>query len=197
MTSTATSSFLYPPIFNNSFDLTSPSNSSNDDSVDPFDNQIFPSKSMARKPSLPLTAPNSPDSHAFDKQVKMVEPLKSDGGASSIASGSITKNLQDLLKGIDVDSCEVDGESAFFVADLSEVHRQHVRWTNALPRVIPFYGEFLFASLPLPKTFCSSNVNGQLTIFVFCQNSLRRHHSRQVQPRSLRPSPSSSSRNRF
>lgn len=37
-------------------------------------------------------------------------------------------------------SCgEVDSEKAFFVADLSQVWRQHQRWKRALPDVEPFY----------------------------------------------------------
>lgn len=28
---------------------------------------------------------------------------------------------------------------AFFVADLSEIYRQHLRWLRALPRIVPFY----------------------------------------------------------
>lgn len=33
-----------------------------------------------------------------------------------------------------------DAEKAFFVADLSQVWRQHQRWKRALPDVEPFYG---------------------------------------------------------
>ena len=33
-----------------------------------------------------------------------------------------------------------DAEQAFFVADLADVHRQHLRWRAALPDVQPFYG---------------------------------------------------------
>jgi ornithine decarboxylase len=35
---------------------------------------------------------------------------------------------------------EVDAESAFFVADLSQVYRQHERWMKNLPEIIPHYG---------------------------------------------------------
>lgn len=34
---------------------------------------------------------------------------------------------------------ETEAGAAFFVADLGEVYRQHVRWISALPRVIPHY----------------------------------------------------------
>ncbi|KXN81293.1 Ornithine decarboxylase [Leucoagaricus sp. SymC.cos] len=34
---------------------------------------------------------------------------------------------------------EPDAEKAFFVADLSEVYKQHKRWTTCLPEIQPFY----------------------------------------------------------
>jgi ornithine decarboxylase len=43
------------------------------------------------------------------------------------------------LGDINVDECAADGENAFFVADLSEVYRQHLRWIRMLPRIVPFY----------------------------------------------------------
>ena len=33
-----------------------------------------------------------------------------------------------------------NAEKAFFVADLSEVYRQHLRWKACLPDIQPFYG---------------------------------------------------------
>ncbi|KDN38569.1 hypothetical protein K437DRAFT_22141 [Tilletiaria anomala UBC 951] len=53
--------------------------------------------------------------------------------------GSTTDQLRATLGLIDVDECEADGESAFFIADLAEVYRQHLRWTKELPRIVPFY----------------------------------------------------------
>lgn len=35
---------------------------------------------------------------------------------------------------------EPDAEKAFFVSDLSEVYKQHLRWKKCLPFVEPFYG---------------------------------------------------------
>jgi hypothetical protein len=35
---------------------------------------------------------------------------------------------------------EPDAEKAFFVADLGEVYKQHIRWTTCLPEIQPFYG---------------------------------------------------------
>ena len=36
---------------------------------------------------------------------------------------------------------EPDAEKAFFVADLSYVYHQHLRWKRLLPEIEPFYGE--------------------------------------------------------
>lgn len=39
---------------------------------------------------------------------------------------------------------EPDAEKAFFVADICEVYRQHLRWKAALPQIEPFYGLLLY-----------------------------------------------------
>ena len=36
--------------------------------------------------------------------------------------------------------CEAGEDDAFFVADMGEVYRQHLRWKLNLPRVKPHYG---------------------------------------------------------
>lgn len=41
---------------------------------------------------------------------------------------------------------EPDAERAFFVADLSQVYRQHERWRKNLPGILPFYGWYHFFS---------------------------------------------------
>ncbi|RDW64839.1 ornithine decarboxylase [Coleophoma cylindrospora] len=47
--------------------------------------------------------------------------------------------LNERVENIDYDVCEPGDEDAFFVADLGEVYRQHMRWKKNLPRVKPFY----------------------------------------------------------
>jgi ornithine decarboxylase len=49
--------------------------------------------------------------------------------------------LKERVQSIDHDICEPGDEDTFFVADLGEVYRQHMRWKLNLPRVKPFYGE--------------------------------------------------------
>jgi hypothetical protein len=55
----------------------------------------------------------------------------------------IGKALKERVESIDQDVCEAGEEDTFFVADLGEVYRQHMRWKKNLPRVKPFYGKFL------------------------------------------------------
>jgi len=58
----------------------------------------------------------------------------------SLAQGMIGHALQTHIESIDPDECEAGGEDAFFVADLGEIYRQHMRWKVNLPRIEPFYG---------------------------------------------------------
>lgn len=48
--------------------------------------------------------------------------------------------LRARVESIDHEFCEPGEEDTFFVADLGEVYRQHLRWKLNLPRVRPFYG---------------------------------------------------------
>lgn len=54
--------------------------------------------------------------------------------------GLIGEALRNRVESIDHETCEADEENTFFVADLGEVYRQHMRWKKNLPRVKPFYG---------------------------------------------------------
>lgn len=47
--------------------------------------------------------------------------------------------LKERVEKIDQEICEPGDEDTFFVADLGEVYRQHMRWKLNLPRVKPFY----------------------------------------------------------
>ena len=54
----------------------------------------------------------------------------------------IGEALEKRIQSIDPDTCDAGEEDSFFVADLGEVYRQHLRWKRTLPRVKPHYGEF-------------------------------------------------------
>ncbi|KAF9395826.1 hypothetical protein CPC16_006699 [Podila verticillata] len=47
--------------------------------------------------------------------------------------------LQAKLQSFDPESEDAEAENAFYVADLGEVHRQHLRWKALLPRIEPFF----------------------------------------------------------
>lgn len=90
--------------------------------------------------SPPATAPPSPKSLEAVDEAKLDHFIPS-GKINPVYHGSTSRQLKASLANIDVDGCAADGENAFFIADLSEVYRQHLRWMRELPRVVPFYGE--------------------------------------------------------
>lgn len=49
--------------------------------------------------------------------------------------------LMNRIANINTDVCEAGEEDAFFVADMGEVYRQHLRWKMNLKRVKPHYGK--------------------------------------------------------
>ncbi|KAJ5201848.1 uncharacterized protein N7498_006511 [Penicillium cinerascens] len=66
------------------------------------------------------------------------------GGDNLLQSRLTAKDLvMDMLKKraaeVDVDRCDPGEEDAFYVADMGEVYRQHMRWKMNLGRVKPFY----------------------------------------------------------
>ncbi|ODM24215.1 Ornithine decarboxylase [Aspergillus cristatus] len=71
-------------------------------------------------------------------------PLGNHGGDESLQSRLTAKDLVlDVLKKraaeVDVDRCGAGEEDAFYVADMGEIYRQHLRWKMQLGRVKPFY----------------------------------------------------------
>ena len=80
--------------------------------------------------------------------------------------------LIERVQNIDHDTCEAGEEDTFFVADLGEVYRQHMRWKKNLPRVKPFYGEYNGTQIGmiLTSTFQPSSVTRIPKLFAFWQN---------------------------
>lgn len=74
--------------------------------------------------------------------------LKHDDYLRGLANGKLVAKqligdaLRQRVESIDYEFCEPGDEDTFFVADLGEVYRQHLRWKLNLPRVKPFYGEY-------------------------------------------------------
>ncbi|GAP84053.1 putative ornithine decarboxylase [Rosellinia necatrix] len=56
-----------------------------------------------------------------------------------VAKQMIGDALRQRVESIDHESCDPGDEDTFFVGDLGEVYRQHMRWKKNLPRVKPFY----------------------------------------------------------
>ena len=67
--------------------------------------------------------------------------------ATGLASKSLVhKVMKEQIAQIDVDTCEPGEEDAFYVADMGEIYRQHLRWKMNLARVKPFYGMSILQS---------------------------------------------------
>lgn len=76
--------------------------------------------------------------------------LNNHGGDELSQSRLAAKKLVlDILKKraaeVNIENCGPGDEDAFYVADMGEVYRQHLRWKMQLGRVRPFYGEFIGA----------------------------------------------------
>ena len=58
---------------------------------------------------------------------------------AKVAKEMIGAALQKHIRGVNPHECDDGAEDAFFVADLGEVYRQHMRWKKRLGRVTPHY----------------------------------------------------------
>jgi ornithine decarboxylase len=63
----------------------------------------------------------------------------SDNHSGHVAKKLIGDALRARVDSVDQDICGAGEEDAFFVADLGEVYRQHLRWKKNLARVKPHY----------------------------------------------------------
>ncbi|KAL1965925.1 hypothetical protein VTN77DRAFT_5058 [Rasamsonia byssochlamydoides] len=59
--------------------------------------------------------------------------------AKLASKGLVFEVLKKRVASINVDRCEPGEEDAFYVADMGEIYRQHLRWKMNLGRVKPFY----------------------------------------------------------
>lgn len=53
------------------------------------------------------------------------------------------EKLKGRIDDVNSDTCAAGEEDAFFVADMGDVYRQHLRWKMNLKRVKPHYGAFI------------------------------------------------------
>lgn len=91
--------------------------------------------------SIPVNIANN---LAYLRKVHGCETQNLNNGASN-AKKLIGDALRKRVESINHEFCEPGEEDTFFVADIGEVYRQHMRWKLNLPRIKPFYGEFLFS----------------------------------------------------
>jgi ornithine decarboxylase len=87
----------------------------------------------------PDYAPWSAKTNYFDKPTShgAGEEHRQDG--VRLAKEMIGAALQKHVQAVDTDDCEAGDEDAFFVADLGDVYRQHLRWKKHLGRIIPHF----------------------------------------------------------
>lgn len=111
----------------------------------------FPSRTdtkILQSPSLPPTPPALEDQSPIVIAPSKPSPIiPQQPPLPAVRSGKIIDHFKEALSQIDIDECEAHGENAFFVCDLGEVYRQHMRWMRELGhRVQPFFGESLQSS---------------------------------------------------
>lgn len=87
----------------------------------------------------PDYAPSCVKTNYFDKPAShgAVEEHGQDG--VKLAKQMIGSALQKHVQAVNTDDCEAGDEDAFFVADLGDVYRQHLRWKKHLGRIIPHF----------------------------------------------------------
>ncbi|KAF5326948.1 hypothetical protein D9619_005040 [Psilocybe cf. subviscida] len=100
--------------------------------ADPDPYTVAYAQVQAQKHTLRVTA---------DSAVVPPEGLSIFPALPPLFAGHPTKHLREgVLRAAELAANHVpDAEKAFFVADLSEVYKQHMRWRRCLPNVQPFY----------------------------------------------------------
>ncbi|THC93079.1 hypothetical protein EYZ11_007445 [Aspergillus tanneri] len=105
---------------------------------------------MVMAPTACVPAEVCVTKHAYDKQdydfsLNHSQPQFSSYGGDDLPQSRLAAKalVLDVLKKraaeVDVDRCGPGDEDAFYVADMGEVYRQHLRWKMNLGRVKPFY----------------------------------------------------------
>jgi ornithine decarboxylase len=63
---------------------------------------------------------------------------------NDLSKALVAQALKNRVDRVDHDNCDAGEEDAFFVADMGEVYRQHLRWKLHLNRVKPHYGMYIY-----------------------------------------------------
>ncbi|KAL6849138.1 Ornithine decarboxylase [Amphichorda felina] len=76
------------------------------------------------------------------KSPRFAEPMlhKNNTNHAAVDPKQLIGNaLHQRVEAIDHELCDAGDEDTFYVADLGDVYRQHLRWKKNLPRIKPFY----------------------------------------------------------
>lgn len=77
--------------------------------------------------------------HSNNQAFSDFESGARDHNGGKVAKEMIGAALQKKIQTIDPHDCEAGEEDAFFVADMGDVYRQHMRWKRHLGRVTPHF----------------------------------------------------------
>jgi ornithine decarboxylase len=108
--------------------------------IDHFISNHFPKYSRNSDTSYdPVVLPSSVDDVAAENQL---DDEKIFSSLPPLSRGHpeihLRKGIMDATRRVAEN--EADAERAFFVADLSQIFRQHERWVKFLPEIVPHYG---------------------------------------------------------
>lgn len=104
---------------------------------------------MVMAPSATTTTTHEYATINLDRDLLIKHGQSSDGvkRGKTLTQDTLRRRIQD----IDTDGCNPGEEDAFFVADMGEVYRQHLRWKMNLKRVKPHYGSSRLYIVPRRK----------------------------------------------
>ncbi len=82
--------------------------------------------------------------YSEDQSTIDIFPTKHENGAGGreLSRKITTYLMKERIKKFKVETSDAGEGDAFFVADMGDVYRQHMRWKMNLPRVKPHYGKF-------------------------------------------------------
>lgn len=87
--------------------------------------------------------PTPPAEESATSEFPSTQPFVAVPGLPHLSAGAPGDLMRSriLQAAFDAEMDEADAERAFFVADLSKVYEQFIRWRRCLPEIEPFYGK--------------------------------------------------------
>ena len=90
-------------------------------------------------PVVPSLAEIQTHDNAFYTSQNTHDQINQTASSAQLVKAALIEHISS----IDPNACDGDEENSFFVVDLGEVYRQHIRWKSNLERVKPHYGRCL------------------------------------------------------